>query len=91
LFSCPDQLAAGIGQSDLGTRFQSIRAGFNTPEAINDSPVTAPSKRILELFNGYEKPLHGSLAAMEMGLIAIRRECPRFDAWLRQIEALQSL
>ncbi|MDR1063688.1 MAG: DUF4276 family protein [Azoarcus sp.] len=90
LFSCPDRLAAGIGQSDLGTEFQRIRDGFDTPEAINDSPVTAPSKRILKLFSGYEKPLYGSLAAMEIGLVAIRRECPRFDAWLQQIEALQS-
>jgi hypothetical protein len=90
LFSCPEKLASGIGQSGLGAHFQSIRDGFGTPEAINDSPVTAPSKRILKLFNGYEKPLHGSLAALEMGLPAIRRECPRFDAWLKQIEVLQS-
>lgn len=90
LFSCPDQLACGIGQSDLGAEFQSIRDGFDTPEAINDSPVTAPSKRILKLFNGYEKPLHGSLAALEIGLTAIRQECPRFDAWLHQIETLRA-
>lgn len=88
LFSCPEKLALGIGQSDLGTQFQRIRDGFDTPEEINNSPVTAPSKRILNLFDGYEKPLHGSLAAMEIGLPAIRGECPRFDAWLKQIEAL---
>jgi hypothetical protein len=88
LFSCPRQLASGLGQPGLGARFQRIRDDFDTPEAINDSPVTAPSKRILQLFNGYEKPLHGSLAAMEMGVAAIREQCPRFDAWLRRMEAL---
>lgn len=89
LFSCPNKLASGIGQSNLGTQFQRIRDSFDTPEAINNSRVTAPSKRILDLFNGYEKPLHGSIAAMEMGLQAIRRECLRFDGWLKQIEALR--
>ncbi len=89
LFSSPARLASGIGKPELGVQFQNIRGGFATPEAINDSPVTAPSKRILKLFNGYDKPLHGSLAALEMGLPAIRRECRRFDAWLKQIEALQ--
>lgn len=90
LFSRPAQLAIGIGQSGLSAQFQHIRDSFYTPEEINNSPVTAPSKRILNLFNGYEKPLHGSLAALEMGLPAIRGECPRFDAWLKKIEALQS-
>jgi hypothetical protein len=90
LFSRPAQLAIGIGQSGLNAQFQHIRNSFDTPEEINNSPITAPSKRILNLFNGYEKPLHGSLAALEMGLPVIREECPRFDAWLKQIEALQS-
>jgi len=35
----------------------------------------------------YEKPLLGSLAALEIGLGRIRRECPHFDAWLAQLES----
>ncbi|MGQ0622286.1 MAG: DUF4276 family protein [Panacagrimonas sp.] len=89
LFSGPQHLASAIGQPGLGPDFQRIRDGFDTPESINDSPITAPSKRISSLYRGYEKPLHGSLAAMEIGLTAIRGQCARFDAWLRQIEALQ--
>ena len=34
------------------------------PEAINDSPETAPSKRILKHFRSYQKPFHGSLVAI---------------------------
>lgn len=89
LFSNPQHLATAIGQPGLGTDFQRIRDDFDTPESINDSPITAPSKRISSLYRGYEKPLHGSLAAMEIGLTEIRAQCARFDAWLRQIEDLQ--
>jgi len=88
LFSDIQALAKGICQEALVPRFNSIRNKFDTPEEINDSPETAPSKRILKLFPEYDKPLHGSLAALEIGLESIRRECPLFDEWLKQIEAL---
>jgi hypothetical protein len=45
---------------------------------IDDSPVTAPSKRVARLVRRYEKPLFGTLAALEIGLPTIRRECPHF-------------
>lgn len=89
LFSNPDGLATGIDQPALKDKFQRIRDDFDTPEMINNNSVTAPSKRILKLYDGYEKPLHGSLAAREIGLAAIRAECGRFDAWLTRIESLQ--
>lgn len=89
LFSSPERLAAGISQQALKDQFQQIRDAFDTPETINNSRITAPSKRILSLYDGYEKPLHGSLAAIEIGLTAIRSECQRFDAWLKSIETLQ--
>lgn len=67
---------------------KSIRSKFATPEDINDDPNTAPSKRIQTLIPSYRKTLHGPLLALEIGLDAIRSECPRFDAWLGQLEAL---
>ncbi len=88
LFSDCAGFSRGIGQSRLGTAFQAIRDQFATPEDINDSPVTAPSKRVEELLPGYEKPLLGSLAAIEIGLGCIRRECQHFNAWLMQLESL---
>ncbi len=91
LFSAPEHLAIGISQPSLAGQFQHIRNFFDTPEDINNSPNTAPSKRILALYKGYEKPLHGSLAAIEIGLAAIRAECPRFDSWLTRIEALRPI
>lgn len=66
----------------------SIRRQFRTPEDINDSPETAPSKRISNLLPGYDKPLHGPVVARETGLEKIRAECPRFRAWLTRMERL---
>ncbi|MBF0165710.1 MAG: DUF4276 family protein [Magnetococcales bacterium] len=91
LFSDPAGLARGIDQDDLVTDFREIGNAFDTPEWINDSPNTAPSKRIKGVFPEYDKPLHGSLAALEIGLDAMMRECGLFRAWLDRIAALRPL
>jgi hypothetical protein len=88
LFSGPAGLASAINQSTLELKFQKIRDSFDSPEEINDSPMTAPSKRIAAVFSEYDKVVHGSLAAMEISLDAIRQECRLFDGWLKRIEAL---
>ncbi len=88
LFSDPAQLAQSIGQADLSCEFQAIRDGFPTPEHIDDSPETAPSKRILDLDKWYEKPLMGVQAVENIGLEAIRRECPLFHQWIERLEGL---
>jgi hypothetical protein len=58
------------------------------PEDINDHPKTAPSKRIVAAMRGYQKTFHGPLIACEIGLSAIRQNCPHFDAWLQKLERL---
>jgi hypothetical protein len=88
LFSNCDAFARGIGRPELAESFQAIRDQFATPEEINDSPVTAPSKRITELMPHYQKPLSGYRAALEIGLDGIRDECPHFCTWLDRLEAL---
>jgi len=88
LFSNPTGLANAINQSNLASRFQKVRDAFDSPEEINNSPMSAPSKRICAVFSGYDKVIHGSLAAMEIGLDVIRQECQLFDGWLMRIEAL---
>ncbi|MBF8275736.1 MAG: hypothetical protein HW390_809 [Candidatus Brocadiaceae bacterium] len=86
LFSDCKGFSRGIGRSDLADRFQAIRDQFNSPEEINDSPITAPSKRVENLVNGYQKPLLGTLAILEIGLDTIRSECPHFGEWLTRLE-----
>lgn len=90
LFSDCQAFAEAIARPQLAQRFRDIRQQFATPEEINDSPVTAPSKRVEEMVAGYEKPLLGTLAAIKMGLDTIRSECPHFRAWVEQLEAWPS-
>ena len=86
LFSDCLAFAVAIGRPALASNFQEIRNAFATPEEINDSSATAPSKRIADLVPGYQKPLLGTMAALEVGLSAIRGACPHFDAWMTLLE-----
>lgn len=61
---------------------------YATPEDINDSPESAPSKRILKAMPTYQKTFHGPLIACEIGLDAIRKACPHFNEWLVKLESL---
>jgi hypothetical protein len=91
LFSDCAAFARGVGQHGLAKAFAEIRDAFATPEDINDSPLTTPSKRIEGLVLGYEKPLHGALAVLEIGLKSIRVQCPHFDGWLTKLEELPAV
>ncbi len=90
LFSEPTRMAQGFDRLDLKESLAAIRAIFPTPEHINDDQNSAPSKRIIKLFPGYErqKPLFGVLAASTIGLPKIRQECPLFNNWLCALENL---
>lgn len=76
----------GVDEECLANLGQ-VRQQFE-PEHINDSPTTAPSKRIEALIPTYNKHLHGPLVAGETGLDRIRNECPRFNGWLNRLESL---
>ena len=86
LFSDTVKFGLAIGRPDLSTKFQEIREQFASPEEINDSPQTAPSKRIIDLVPGYQKPLLGTLAVLEIGIDIIRQECPLFRGWMERLE-----
>ena len=86
LFSDCEGFGRGIDRVDLVQPLQAIRDQFASPEEIDDSPDTAPSKRIEHLMPDYQKPLMGNSAASEIGIHAIRRECPHFGEWLERLE-----
>ena len=88
LFSDCERFGRGVGRADLAPRLQTVRDSFATPEEIDDSPSGAPSKRIDVLMGGYEKPLLGTLASLEIGLQRIRSECPHFSSWMDRLEHL---
>ena len=88
LFSDCRRFADGIGKPTLAPKFQAIRNHFGCPEEIDDSPQTAPSKRIESLVPEYQKPLLGILAALVIGLGKIRLACPHFHSWLKRLEGI---
>lgn len=67
---------------------QSIKASYPTPEHINNSKNTAPSKRILHIYPQYNKVADGYNIAVGIGLAAIRRECRHVDKWIKWLEGL---
>ena len=71
-------------------KLEKIRQDFDSPEHINNGRETAPSKRILNICANYDKILHGSLIALDIGLDQIRQECPFFDFWVKRLETLPS-
>jgi hypothetical protein len=87
MLSHPSVLADTLYSPHLTREFQTILdSTMGDPEAINDSPNTAPSKRIKGLFPEYDKVLYGSLVAEVIGLERIRGSCLHFNNWLVQIE-----
>lgn len=86
LFSDCAACAHALGKPGLAASMQAIRDAFESPEHINDSPQTAPSKRMEGLVPGYTKPLMGALGALGIGLEVMRAECAHFGAWLVRLE-----
>lgn len=62
----------------------------NQPELINDSPRTAPSKRIIKFIPEYKglKSSAGPLIAEDIGLTRLREACPHFNEWVTKLENL---
>jgi len=60
------------------------------PEEVNESSLTAPSKRIIKYFPEYEgqKAQVGPLVAEDIGMTTLRNKCPHFDEWITKLEAL---
>jgi hypothetical protein len=88
LFAGPECFGDWTDSTEAIEELTTIAQAHQTPEDINDSPFTAPSKRILGLMPGYEKTFHGPLIAVEIGMDTLREECPHFNAWLVRLEQL---
>ncbi len=81
-----------LGVSDeILDALRNIRSRFITPEDINNSVDTAPSKRLESLMPRYHKRVDGPVVALEIGLDRIRAECPRFDKWVAHLESLEQI
>ena len=88
LFASPRAIEDNIEQIGLADWAKEILRQFgNDPERINDSPQTAPSKRLLSRTD-YIKTVHGPNIAKDIGLDTLREKCTGFGEWLSRLETL---
>lgn len=89
IFCDPEKLQYSFpNQHSKIKKITEISTQYYSPEEINNSPNTAPSKRLIEVFPEYDKILHGCTTALDIGLENIRSKCRHFNNWLSQIEKL---
>ncbi len=86
LFASIDELPRTMTPPASRDVFAAIRKSVETPEDINESATSAPSKRIKAIFPTYRKTVHGPLTVQRIGLERIRAECPHFDEWVRVLD-----
>lgn len=89
LFSDPDSFSS-IADSSVVEEIRKIRDSFMSPEYINNSVETAPSKRIKALIPRYAKIRHGTFLANRIGIRRIMDECQHFRDWIQFIVSLSN-
>lgn len=68
------------------TAIEKTISQFDNPEDINNSPMTAPSKRLIAAIPGYSKVVYGGILAENIGIDKIRSKCPLFNEWVTTLE-----
>lgn len=86
LFSRPRAIAEALLDDAPAEKLESIARAYGSPEEIDDSPETHPSRRIRDLYAAYQKALHGPQIVLKIGLPTIRSRCKHFDRWLTRLE-----
>lgn len=91
LFSSPEEIDNCMGLFKENGRLEilnRIKNSYPTPEHINNSPETAPSKRLLSTYDSYDKVFLGSLISGLIGLETIQNNCSHFRSWLNRLLSL---
>lgn len=69
--------------------FKMINQKFVNPEEINNSPNTAPSKRIEQFFNSinlkYKKTIYAELYAQNSNIEVLREKRQNFNKWIEKL------
>ncbi|AVQ29342.1 DUF4276 domain-containing protein [Fusobacterium ulcerans] len=87
LFSSPTSFSE-IANDNIVAKIQHMRDEATSPEHINNSPETAPSKRLESLIPNYAKITNGTLVSKKMGIDIILKECKHFSSWIEKIKTL---
>lgn len=74
---------------DINKLQEAINTFNNHPEEINNSPSTAPSKRILDAVPSYDKVIDGNYLALEIGIKKMMHLCPHFKNWIEKLKAIE--
>lgn len=69
-------------------KLQAMRLSAETPEHINNSVTTAPSKRIESVIEDYSKVRQGIIVAKKIGINKMISECRHFANWINKIRSL---
>jgi hypothetical protein len=88
LFSSSAILATRLGKKE--SHVKAVLTACGEPEAINNHPETAPSKRLDAWSkNGkFSKTTTGMAIAREIGIDRMREKCPLFNGWIESFEAM---
>jgi hypothetical protein len=89
LFSNPAAFSAIASDREVAA-LQSIRDSVASPELIDNGRDSSPSKRLYRIVPNYAKVLHGIELIRVIGMDAIQKQCPHFDAWIRRIQSLSA-
>jgi len=84
----PDRLITMYPDKQTGINRLKRDIGKANPEEIDESPQTAPSKRIIQHLPEYEgqKAQVGPLVAKDIGLTVLRKKCSHFNDWITKLE-----
>lgn len=75
-----------VVDSEEMKQIHNVLKKFSTPEDINGSPETAPSKRLQSIYK-YKKVADSALVMKDVDIDTLRKRCPRFDVWVGRLEA----
>lgn len=85
LFSSPDAFIA-ITDEQTVEEIRKMRDEAISPEHINNSTETAPSKRLESLIPNYAKVKNGALLSKNIGIDILLKECKHFEKWVEKIK-----
>lgn len=88
LFSEP-QVFEMVTNNNTVAKLQAIRDKSPSPEHINNSPDTAPSKRIYNLIPDYSKVRQGTILAQKIGIDKMISECKHFASWIERLKSIE--
>ena len=89
LFSKPEYIEEYFGNDKVSKAMKKMIDEKIDIELINDSPHTAPHKRLEQLFEieneKYDKVFHGEGIAFDIGINDIRKNAKRFNNWVEKL------